>query len=109
MKHLDVQRLQLLIILDIYPFRYNTENEEDVERRNDIELIKGKLVGLCFFITSTFGNGEPPSMASSMARWIDSLLNDQEDEVYDRLRAEEIIAENQSPTEENEQRYYYSN
>ena len=30
-------------------------------------------------------------MAVSMAMWIDTLLNNQEDEVYDRLRAEELI------------------
>ena len=74
-------------------FRYKTKNEEDPEKRKDIRFIKGQLLGLCFFVTSTFGNGEPPGMASSMARWIDALLNHQTDEVYGRLRAQEIVLE----------------
>ena len=32
-------------------------------------------------------------MASSMARWIDALLNNRTDEVYDRLLAQEVVLE----------------
>ena len=62
--------------------------------KRDLNIIKGQLTGLCVFVTSTFGNGEPPGAAVSMAKWIDSLLNNQEDEVYERLRVESIVLEN---------------
>lgn len=37
------------------------------------------LSGYCLFITSTFGNGDPPGMASKMAAWIDSKLTKTEE------------------------------
>ena len=30
--------------------------------------------GLCFFLTSTFGNGNPPKQAERMAAWLEEKL-----------------------------------
>ena len=50
---------------------------------------------MCLFVTSTFGNGEPPEQALSMSKWVDQLLNEEENEMYDRLRADGVVhAEN---------------
>ena len=32
------------------------------------------LINFSLFVTSTFGNGEPPKMAESMASWLDSKM-----------------------------------
>ena len=32
------------------------------------------LSGFCLFVSSTFGNGDPPGMASKFAAWLDSKL-----------------------------------
>ena len=63
-----------------------------------MEDIKGQLKGICFFVTSTFGNGTHPTSAKSMAEWLDAKLNDSEDNVYERLNTiihtEELSSEN---------------
>ena len=46
---------------------------------------------MCLFVTSTFGNGEPPEQALSMSKWIDNLLNEQDNETYERLRSDGVI------------------
>ena len=69
-------------------FRYKnyiTKIENKVEEKEDIEKLKGQLKGLCFFVTSTFGNGTHPTSAGSMAEWLDSKLNDSEETVNERL------------------------
>ena len=35
--------------------------------------------GLSLFVTSTFGNGDPPRMAEKMAEWIDKEMNAKQD------------------------------
>ena len=64
---------------------YITKIENKVEEKEDIDRIKGQLKGLCFFVTSTFGNGTHPTSAGSMAEWLDSKLNDSEETVNERL------------------------
>jgi len=34
----------------------------------------GSLSGLCLFVTSTFGNGDPPKMAQSLSAWLEEKL-----------------------------------
>ena len=74
--------------------RYKENVDEDPEHRRNLNIVKGQLTGLCLFVTSTFGNGEPPGSAVSMAKWLDMMLNDKEDEVHERLRVEDLILEN---------------
>ena len=31
--------------------------------------------GICLFVTSTFGNGDPPRMAEKTAEWIDKQMD----------------------------------
>jgi sulfite reductase alpha subunit-like flavoprotein len=33
-----------------------------------------QLAGICFFVTSTFGNGDPPKMAQKFAAWLHEML-----------------------------------
>ena len=61
-----------------------------------MKIVTGQLTGICLFVTSTFGNGEPPEMASSMAKWIDKLLNQHEDEQYERLRASDAVLDKEN-------------
>ena len=55
------------------------------------------MKGICFFITSTFGNGTHPTSAKSLAEWLDAKLNDSEDDVYERLNT---MIQTQLSTEE---------
>ena len=55
------------------------------KEKEELEVIKGQLKGICFFVTSTFGNGTHPTSAASLAEWLDAKLNDSEDNVYERL------------------------
>ena len=57
---------------------------KDGEKEN-IDKLKGQLKGICFFVTSTFGNGTHPTSAGSMAEWLDTKLNDSEETVNERL------------------------
>ena len=41
----------------------------------DQQAVKEQLSGICFFVTSTFGNGDPPRTGESLAEWIDVQLN----------------------------------
>ena len=50
-----------------------------------MDVIKGQLKGICYFATSTFGNGTSPTSAISLAEWLDFKLNDAEEDVYERL------------------------
>ena len=50
-----------------------------------MDVIKGQLKGICYFVTSTFGNGTSPTSAVSLAEWLDSKLNDVEEDIYERL------------------------
>ena len=59
------------------------ENKD--EEKENIEQLKGQLKGICFFVTSTFGNGTHPTSAGSMAEWLDVKLNDSEETVNERL------------------------
>ena len=74
--------------------RYDSNEEEEQGNNHDSNLIRNEITGLCFFITSTFGNGEPPRMAAGLARKLDVLLNRKENEVYHRLRTKDIIFDN---------------
>ena len=44
----------------------------EVKEMNKIE--RSDLTGYCLFVTSTFGNGEPPAMAAKFSNLIDSML-----------------------------------
>ena len=50
-----------------------------------MDEIKGQLKGICFFVTSTFGNGTHPTSAANTAEWLDTKLNDCEENVNERL------------------------
>ena len=71
--------------------RYQKSVEKDPEKRNQLKFVLGQLTGMCLFVTSTFGNGEPPEQALSMSKWIDNLLNEQDNETYERLRADDVV------------------
>ena len=70
--------------------------ESDAKKRKDLKIVTGQLTGMCLFVTSTFGNGEPPVMASSMAKWVDKLLNQHEDDQYENLRAADVVLGNEN-------------
>ena len=36
--------------------------------------MKKQLSGICLFVSSTFGNGDPPRTGESLAQWIDEQL-----------------------------------
>ena len=74
--------------------RYDSNEDEEQGNNYDSNLIRNEITGLCVFITSTFGNGEPPRMAAGLARKLDVLLNRKENEVYHRLRTKDIIFDN---------------
>ena len=75
-----------MVLYFLYRYKnYITKIENNVEEKEDIDKIKGQLKGLCFFVTSTFGNGTHPTSAGSMAEWLDSKLNDSEETVNERL------------------------
>ena len=74
--------------------RYDSNEDEEPDNDHNSNPIRNRLTGLCFFITSTFGNGEPPRMAAGLAQKLDELLNRKEDEVYHRLRTKDIIFDN---------------
>ena len=74
--------------------RYDSNEDDESDNNSDSNRIRNKLTGLCFFITSTFGNGEPPRMAAGLAQELDELLNRKEDEVYRRLRTKDFIFDN---------------
>ena len=75
----------------MYVRRYQKIVEKDPEKRNQLKFVQGQLTGMCLFVTSTFGNGEPPEQALSMSKWIDNLLNEQDNETYERLRADDVV------------------
>ena len=75
----------------MYIRRYQKVCEKDPEKRNQLKFVQGQLTGMCLFVTSTFGNGEPPEQALSMSKWIDNLLNEQDNETYERLRADGVV------------------
>ena len=64
---------------------YITKVENKDEEKENIDKLKGQLKGICFFVTSTFGNGTHPTSAGSMAEWLDTKLNDSEETVNERL------------------------
>ena len=74
--------------------RYDSNEDEEQGNDYDSNLIRNEITGSCFFITSTFGNGEPPRMAAGLAQKLDELLNRKEDEVYHRLHTKDIIFDN---------------
>ena len=81
--------------MSCYDPSYQKVVEKDPEKRKQLKFVKGQLTGMCLFVTSTFGNGEPPEQALSMSKWVDQLLNEQDDEMYERLRADGVVhAEN---------------
>ena len=43
------------------------------------------MKGICFFVTSTFGNGTHPTSAASISEWLDVKLNDSEENLNERL------------------------
>ena len=75
----------------MYVRRYQKFVEKNPEKRNQLKFVQGQLTGMCLFVTSTFGNGEPPEQALSMSKWIDNLLNEQDNETYERLRADGVV------------------
>ena len=75
----------------MYARRYQKVVEKDPEKRNQLKFVQGQLTGMCLFVTSTFGNGEPPEQALSMSKWIDNLLNEQDNETYERLRSDGVV------------------
>ena len=75
----------------MYAHRYQKVVEKDPEKRNQLKFVQGQLTGMCLFVTSTFGNGEPPEQALSMSKWIDNLLNEQDNETYERLRSDGVV------------------
>ena len=36
-----------------------------------LDGVKKELTGICLFVTSTFGNGDPPRTGEALAEWID--------------------------------------
>ena len=40
----------------------------------DQQAVKKQLSGICLFVTSTFGNGDPPRTGESLAEWLDVQL-----------------------------------
>lgn len=40
------------------------------------------LSGFCLFVTSTFGNGDPPTMAEQMADWLDKKVIQHKEEKF---------------------------
>ena len=43
-----------------------------------MDAVKKELTGICLFVTSTFGNGDPPRTGEALAEWIDLQLTKQE-------------------------------
>ena len=51
----------------------------------DTEALRKHLSGICLFVTSTFGNGDPPRTGETLAEWLDVNLTKQENARYSRL------------------------
>ena len=78
--------MELRNIYHLFRYKnYITKLENKNDEKEDLEKIKGQLKGLCFFVTSTFGNGTHPTSAGPMAEWLDTKLNDSEETVNERL------------------------
>ncbi len=48
-------------------------------------LDAGGLSGLNFFVTSTFGNGDPPKMAQRMSAWLEEQLTHRDVTISKRI------------------------
>ena len=51
----------------------------------DQQAVKQQLSGICLFVTSTFGNGDPPKTGESLAEWIDVQLTKKDSRHVGRL------------------------
>ena len=51
----------------------------------DEQVIANQLSGICLFVTSTFGNGDPPKTGETLAHWIDDELTKKESKNVHRL------------------------
>ena len=51
----------------------------------DQQAVKEQLSGICLFVTSTFGNGDPPRTGESLAEWIDVQLTKKDSKHVSRL------------------------
>ena len=51
----------------------------------DQEAVKQQLSGICLFVTSTFGNGDPPRTGEALAEWIDVQLTKKDARHHNRL------------------------
>ena len=51
----------------------------------DLEGLRKDLTGICLFVTSTFGNGDPPKTGEALAEWIDIELTKQEELQHHRM------------------------
>ena len=67
-------------------------------------LGQNDLSGFCIFVTSTFGNGEPPGMASNLASWIDSILTKGDRTKTSKLDLDDIIEDGDEAKESVEEK-----
>ena len=51
----------------------------------ELEALKKELTGICLFVTSTFGNGDPPKTGEALAEWIDLQLTKMEASHHNRM------------------------
>ena len=51
----------------------------------ELEALKKELSGICLFVTSTFGNGDPPRTGEALAEWIDVQLTKMEASQHNRM------------------------
>ena len=49
------------------------------------EAMKKELTGICLFVTSTFGNGDPPRTGEPLAEWLDFQMTKMEVFQHDRM------------------------
>ena len=54
-------------------------------KTEEMEAVKKELTGICLFVTSTFGNGDPPRTGEALAEWIDLQLTKQETLQHNRM------------------------
>ena len=61
------------------------DESKSEEEKEKLDKIKGQLKGICFFVTSTTGNGTHPSSAAPMVEWLGGKLTDSAESFTERL------------------------
>ena len=74
-----------------------TGKMSNVDPPQDLEALRNELTGICLFVTSTFGNGDPPKSGEGLAEWMDVQLTKKESSQHHNLSIDHDADEANQP------------